>query len=71
MPLEYFASDKMEKKDNSDKPFLPVEFAIISVPPLLLLLEDLDDLSFFFGDLVLLGGGHTSAEGLAALPAVL
>lgn len=50
---------------------LPVELAVILVSPLFFLFEDLDDLSLLLGDLVLLGGSHAGAEGLAALSAVL
>lgn len=51
--------------------FLPVHLTIVLVPPLLLFLEDFDDLLLFLRDFVLFGGGDTGAERLAALATVL
>lgn len=61
-------SDKVEKNKLL---LVPAVLAIVSVSPLLLLLQNLDDFTFLLRDFVLLGRSHAGAKGLATLPAVL
>lgn len=58
-------------RTNSFGEFLPVHLTIVLVPPLLLFLEDFDDLLFFLRDLVLFGRRDTRPERFATLATVL